>query len=347
MLAVMPPLPLLPMPSPRRPRLVILDGHTTNPGDLSWEPLERLGELSVHPRSAPELVSERIATADVVLTNKTPLPAAVLAAGRRLRGIAVLATGFDVVDVAAARQAGVPVCNVPEYGTSSVAQAVFALLLELTNRTGQHSDDVRRGRWSAGPDFCFWNGTLQELAGLRLGLVGRGRIARAVARIGEAFGMEVRMIGRPQAGAAAELDALLADSDVVSLHCPLTPDSRGLIDASRLARMKPGALLINTARGALVVEDDLAAALHSGQLGGAALDVLSVEPPPPDHPLLQAPNCLITPHIAWASLQARRRLIAVTAANVAALLRGEPQHLVNGPLAPGLLRNLDAPADGG
>ncbi|MEB3332268.1 MAG: D-2-hydroxyacid dehydrogenase [Synechococcaceae cyanobacterium] len=324
------------MPAPRRPRLVILDGHTTNPGDLSWEPLQRLGELSVHARSAPEQVAERIADADVVLTNKTPLPAVLLASARRLRGIAVLATGFDVVDVAAARQAGLPVCNVPEYGTSSVAQAVFALLLELTNHTGHHSDAVRRGRWSAGPDFCFWDGTLQELAGLRLGLVGRGRIARAVARIGEAFGMEVRMIGRPQAGAdgeaAAELDGLLAGSDVVSLHCPLTAETRGLIDAARLARMKPGALLINTARGALVVEADLAAALHAGQLGGAALDVLSVEPPPLDHPLLQAPNCLITPHIAWASLQARRRLIAVTAANVEALLRGEPQHLVNGPL---------------
>lgn len=287
-------------------------------------------------------MAERIADADVVLTNKTPLTAALLAAAPRLRGIAVLATGFDVVDVAAARQAGLPVSNVPEYGTASVAQAVFALLLELTNRTGQQAAGVRQGRWSAGPDFCYWDGTLRELAGLRLGLVGRGRIARAVARIGDAFGMEVRLIGRPLAGADHELDALLAWSDVVSLHCPLTPATRGLIDAPRLARMKRGALLINTARGALVCDEDLAVALRSGQIGGAALDVLSVEPPPADHPLLQAPNCLITPHIAWASLEARRRLIAVTADNVEALLRGEPRHLVNGPL-----RDPDGPAAGG
>ncbi|MEB3166289.1 MAG: D-2-hydroxyacid dehydrogenase [Cyanobacteriota bacterium] len=315
------------MTPPLRPRLVVLDGATTNPGDLSWESLERLGDLTVHARTPAELLAERIAGADVVITNKCRLDAAAIAAAPALRGIAVLATGHDVVDGAAARARGLPVCNVPEYGTAAVAQAVFALLLELTNRTGHHAEAVRQGRWTSCPDFCFWDGTLMELAGRRLAVVGPGRIGRAVGRIAEAFGMEVRFHGR---GAdAAALDALLASSDVVSLHCPLTPASRGLIDAARLGRMKPGALLINTARGPLVNEADLAAALHSGRIGGAGLDVLCVEPPTPDNPLLQAPNCLITPHIAWAAREARARLIEATAANVEALLAGQPRHVVN------------------
>jgi glycerate dehydrogenase len=287
-------------------------------------------------------VAGRIALADVVVTNKTRLGASELAAAPALRGICMLSTGHDVVDGAAAAARGVPLCNVPEYGTASVAQAVFALLLELTNRTGQHSEQVRQGAWSASPDFCFWEGNLTELAGLRLGVVGLGRIGLAVAAIARAFGMEVLAHRRDSAAGVrsesssglevpvVDLPTLLADSDVVSLHCPLTPQTRGLIDAERIALMKPGALLINTGRGALVNETDLAAALHSGLLGGAGLDVLSLEPPAPTNPLLQAPNCVITPHIAWATRSARGRLIAAVAANGEALLAGAPINVVNG-----------------
>lgn len=312
-----------------RPRLVVLDGHTCNPGDLSWAPLEALGELTVHARSAPEQVSERIARASVVLTNKTRLSAELLEQAPGLRGIAVLATGHDIVDGAAARRLGIPVCNVPEYGTASVAQAVFALLLELTNHTGSLAAGVRDGRWSECPDFCYWDAPLQELAGLTFGIVGHGRIGAAVARIARAFGMEVLSHRRTPGPGNVDLDTLLATSDVVSLHCPLTPETRGLINAERLARMKPGAILINTGRGPLIDEAALAEALASGHLGGAGLDVLSVEPPAADHPLLRAPNCLITPHVAWASRAARERLITATAANVAALLKGQAIHVVN------------------
>lgn len=312
-----------------RPRLVVLDGHTSNPGDLSWAPLEALGELTVHARTAPEQVAARIAAADVVLTNKTRLSADQLAQAPQLRGIAVLATGHDIVDAAAAGRRGLPVCNVPEYGTASVAQAVFALLLELSNHTGSLAAGVRQGRWSACPDFCYWDAPLLELAGLRFGIVGHGRIGAAVARIARAFGMEVLSHRRNPGPEDIDLDTLLAASDVVSLHCPLTPQTRGLINADRLARMKPGALLINTGRGPLIDEEALTAALASGRLGGAGLDVLSVEPPAADHPLLRAPNCLITPHVAWASRAARERLIAASAANVAAILAGRPIHVVN------------------
>lgn len=319
-------------------RLVVLDAFTTNPGDLSWAPLAALGELQLYERTPPGQVAERIAQADVVITNKTRLDADLIAAAPRLRGLAMLSTGFDVVDGAAARRRGLPLCNVPEYGTASVAQAVFALLLELTNHTGALAAGVRAGRWSSAPDFCYWEAPLVELAGLTLGVVGLGRIGLAVARIGAAFGMEI--LGHRRSAAAlapqsppirlVDLDTLLAASDVVSLHCPLNDDSRGLIDARRLAAMKPGARLINTGRGALVQEADLAHALVSGHLAGAGLDVLSVEPPAADHPLLTAPNCLITPHVAWATRQARQRLIDAVAANVAAILAGAPQNVVNG-----------------
>ena len=311
------------------PRLVVLDGYTSNPGDLDWEPLARLGQLTVHDRTPPELVASRIAQADLVLTNKTRIGAADLEAAPALRGLCMLSTGHDVVDGAAAAARGLPLCNVPEYGTMSVAQAVFALLLELTNHTGALAASVRQGRWSAGPDFCYWDQPLVELAGQTLGVVGMGRIGAAVSRIAEAFGMRVLSHRRTPDPASVHLDQLLQESDVVSLHCPLTAETHGLIDAERLQRMKPGALLINTGRGALINEADLAAALATGQLGGAGLDVLSLEPPRPDHPLLSAPNCLITPHVAWATQAARRRLIAVSAGNVAALLAGRPLHVVN------------------
>lgn len=314
------------------PSLVVLDGHTTNPGDLSWEPLERLGALQVHPRTPASLVAARMAGATVVITNKTPLGEAEFAAAPLLKGVAMLSTGHDVVDGLAAAARGLPLCQVPEYATASVAQAVFALILELTNRTGSHNTGVHQGRWSHAEDFCYWDGPLRELAGQILGVVGMGRIGAAVARIAEAFGMEVLIHRRTPGPGTTDLASLLARSDVVSLHCPLTAETRQLINAERLALMKPTALLINTGRGALINETDLAAALMQGRLGGAGLDVLTLEPPPATNPLLHAPHCVITPHIAWATKAARQRLIAEVAANVAAILAERPRHVVNQPL---------------
>jgi len=314
--------------------IVVLDGYTTNPGDLSWEPLSVLAPCTVWDRTAPAEVIARLADAEIVLTNKTPLAAETLAALPKLRLISVLATGVNVVDVAAAKAQGITVCNVPAYSTPGVAQAVFALLLELTNRTGHHSDSVHAGRWSAGPDFSYWDGTLVELAGLTLGVVGYGAIGSAVAAVGRAFGMQILGNRRsaqgpiPEGGEFVTLDRLFQESDVVTLHCPLTPQTAGLVDAARLAQMKPTAYLINTARGPLVQESPLLDALQAGRLAGAGLDVLSVEPPAPDHPLLRAPNCVITPHIAWATRAARQRLIAQSAANIAAFLAGAPVNVV-------------------
>ena len=313
------------------PRIVVLDGYTANPGDLSWDSLRALGDLVVHDRTAPADVVARARHADVVLTNKTVLTSEMLSSLPELKLVCVLATGFNVVDVAAARARGVPVCNVPEYSTPNVAQAVFALILELTNRTGHHDATVHAGRWAACPDFCYWDGELVELAGRTMGIVGYGRIGRAVADVARAFGMKVLFHRRSPDGdpACVEIDRLFAESDVVSLHCPLTPDTNRLVDARRIALMKPTAYLVNTARGALVDEADLAAALAAGRIAGAGLDVLSVEPPSPANPLLSAPRCVITPHIAWATHDARRRLLDTTAGNVAAFLAGNPRHVVN------------------
>jgi glycerate dehydrogenase len=315
---------------------VILDGHTANPGDLSWSQIEEIGPVTVYPRTAAADVVARARDADVVLTNKTAISREAIAALPRLKCIGVLATGYNIVDVEAAKERGIPVCNVPEYSTPNVAQAVFALLLELTNHTGHHAQTVRAGRWSACEDFCYWDGELVELAGLTLGLVGYGRIGRSVAAVGRAFGMRVLAHRRSSAAAAGDdavtivdLPTLLRESDVVSLHCPLTPDTRGLINAKTIGLMKPTAFLINTSRGPLVNEADLAAALDQGRIAGAGLDVLSVEPPPASNPLLTARNCIITPHIAWATPNARRRLIEVTAANLRAFVAGRPQHVVN------------------
>jgi len=310
--------------------IVILDGLTTNPGDLSWAPVERLGTLVVHDRTDPAEVVARAVDADAVLTNKTVLGAAEFAALPRLRYVGVLATGVNVVDVAAARERGVVVCNVPEYSTPNVVQATFALLLELTNRVGHHDATVHAGRWSACPDFCYWDGDLVELAGLTLGIVGYGRIGRGVAEVGRAFGMRILHHGRSASAdpERADLDTLLRQSDVVSLHCPLTPENRGFVDARRLALMKPTAFLLNTSRGLLVNEADLAAALAAGTIAGAGLDVLSVEPPSAANPLLTAPHCVITPHVAWATRNARVRLVDVAAANLAAFVAGRPQNVV-------------------
>lgn len=315
------------------PFLVVLDGRTLNPGDNPWDALASFGSLTVHDRTPPGEIVARARGAAIVLTNKTSLPAAVIDALPDLRFISVLATGYNVVDVAAARRRGIPVSNVPTYGTSTVAQHVFALILELCHHVGRHAGSVRAGDWSASPDFCYWKSPLLELEGRTLGLVGRGRIANRVAGIARAFGLNVRFascsVPAGDGRDLAPLDELFATADIVSLHCALTPASAGLVNAARLACMKPGALLINTARGALIEEAALRDSLAAGHLAGAALDVLSVEPPPTDHPLLSSPRCLITPHMAWSGLDARKRLMETTVANVRAFLSGQPINVVN------------------
>ncbi len=311
--------------------IVILDGHTLNPGDLSWDAVHALGPCTIHDRTAPAEIVPRAREATVLLTNKCPLRADTLAQLPQLRYIGVLATGHNVVDSAAARARGIPVSNVPTYGTRSVAQHTFALILEFTNRAGHHAGTVAAGRWSRSPDWCYWDHPLVELDGLTLGIVGWGRIGRAVADLGRAFGMRIIAHSRRPAPDVenVSLDDLFRRSDVVSLHCPLTPETQGLVNAARLALMQPTALLVNTSRGPLIVDADLRAALAAGRLAGAALDVLSVEPPPADHPLLDAPHTLITPHLAWATRAARARLLQVAADNVRAFLAGAPQHVVN------------------
>ena len=320
-----------PNPLPRSDTaIVILDGFTANPGDISWAAIEALGNCKIYDRTGEADVVARAADADIVLTNKTLITQKSLAALPRLRYIGVLATGYNTVDVQAAQQRGILVCNVPEYSTPNVTQAVFALLLELTNRTGHHSQTVHEGRWSVSPDFCYWDGELVELAGRTLGIVGYGRIGKAVAAVGRAFGMQILAHRRtasedPQ---FVSLDRLLCESDVVSLHCPLVPDTKELINAARLAQMKPSAFLINTARGALIHEPDLAAALNAERIAGAGLDVLSVEPPLASNPLLSARNCVLTPHVAWATRNARLRLLEVTAANIRSYLLNRPQNVI-------------------
>ena len=322
------------MPTTHRPRIVVLDGHTLNPGDLDWHAIAALGELTVHPRSDDAEIVARAAGAEILLTNKTQITGQTIAALPALRFIGVLATGTNVVDTAAAKARGIPVCNVPGYGTASVAQHVFALLLELTQRTGHHAQTVSEGRWSACPDFCYWDFPLVELAGRTLGIIGYGSIGEAVARIGLAFGMKIiASARRPRSAEGVEFvstEEIFRRADVVTLHCPLTDETRGIVNAARIATMKPGAFLINTGRGPLIVEQDLADALNAGRLAGAALDVLSAEPPAPDNPLFSAKNCIITPHIAWATHSSRARLMDVVVENVRAFLAGHPQNVVNG-----------------
>jgi glycerate dehydrogenase len=316
-------------------RIVILDGYTTNPGDLDWGQVAALGELAVHDRTPDEEVIARAAGAEAVLTNKTPLTAATLAALPGLRYVGVLATGVNVVDLAAAAAAGITVTNVPGYSTPGVAQAVFALLLELTNQTGSLSASARAGRWQACDDFCYWDGELVELDGLTLGIVGYGAIGRRVAGIARALGMRVVATSRSRAVGTSDegveflsLDDVFRTADAISLHCPLVPETKQLVNAARLATTKPSAYLVNTARGGLVDEQALADALTAGQIAGAGLDVLTQEPPHAGSPLLTAPNCVITPHVAWATRKARARLIAAAAANLAAFVQGRPQNVV-------------------
>jgi glycerate dehydrogenase len=316
--------------------LVILDGHTVNPGDLAWDAFHDLGHCVIHDRTAPGEVVTRAAEAEIVLTNKTVLSAEIINRLPKLRYLGVLATGYNVVDVAAARARGVTVANIPGYSTRSVAQHALALILELTNHVGHYAPQVTQGEWSRARDFCYWDPDqpLLELDGLTLGIVGYGAIGQCLAESARALGMKI-IAGtrRPREAAPGvtflSIDELLKQCDIVSLHCPLTDETRSLINARTLALMKPAALLINTARGPLIDEPALATALHENRIAGAGLDVLSAEPPPADHPLLTAPRCLVTPHQSWASRAARTRLIDIAAANVRAFLAGKPVNIVN------------------
>ena len=318
----------------KRPCLVILDAFTANPGDLSWAPMEALADCIAYDRTAPSDVLARIGNADAVMLNKAVLDAHTIAHAPHLKYVGILATGWNTIDLAAAKQRGLVVTNVPGYSTASVAQQAFALLLELTNQVALHSGDARSGGWPKNPDYCYRLSPLIELAGLTLGIVGFGQIGQAAARIGQAFGMRVLANRRdhaqppPEGVEYADLDRIFSESDVVSLHCPLSPATAGLVNAKRLAQMKPTAFLINTSRGPLVVEQDLADALRAGRLAGAGVDVLSTEPPAPGNPLLSAPRCFVTPHVAWATDAARQRLIDIAAENLRAYLAGRPVHQI-------------------
>ena len=327
-------------------KIVVLDGYTMNPGDLSWEPLESLGECTVHDRTPPQAVLERARGAAIVLANKVPFDAERIAKLPDLKYLGVLATGYNIIDTAAARERGIVVTNVPAYATRSVAQLVFALVLELAHHAGDHSRGVRDGRWTRSPDFCYWDWPLVELQGLVMGIVGFGQTGQAVADLARAFGMRVLVHTRspcsreclslqgsprpPHEGVRfVDLETVFRESDVLTLHCPLTPQTEGLVSAKRLALMKPTAFLINTSRGPVVSERDLADALNSGRIAGAGLDVLSTEPPKADNPLLAAKNCILTPHIAWATRAARARLMKTVVENVRAFLAGQPQNVVS------------------
>jgi glycerate dehydrogenase len=311
-------------------KIVILDGYTENPGDLSWAGFEAFGDATVYDRTPADQIIPRIGDAEVVYTNKTPITAETLSACKGVKFIGVLATGFNVVDVNAARARGIPVSNIPTYGTTAVAQMVFALLLELCHHVGAHSKAVFEGRWSSCPDFCFWDYPLMELSGKTMGIIGYGRIGRATAAIARAFGMDVVAYDtQVKADEIVPLDELLRRSDVISLHCPLFPETQGIIGRANLAKCKRGALLINTSRGPLVVEEDLKEALESGQLAGAAVDVVSTEPIRPDNVLLKAPNLIITPHIAWAPKESRQRLMDIAVDNLRSYAKGAPINVVN------------------
>jgi len=315
-------------------KIVVLDGYTLNPGDLNWDELKSLGESEIYDRTPANEVVKRAAEAEIVLTNKAIVSREHIQALPSLKYIGVLATGYNIVDVAAARERNIPVANVPTYGTRSVAQHTFALLFELTQHAGHHAQTVRDSRWTKSPDFCYWDYPLVELEGLTMGIVGFGRIGRAVADLALAFGMKVLVTSAtpkqvPAGVQFVDLETLLRQSDVVSLHCPLTPQTKNFVNRERLLLMKPTAFLLNTSRGPLIDEAALADALNSGRIAGAGLDVLSVEPPPGGNPLLQARNCLITPHIAWATRSARLRLMQAAVANIRAFLAGKPQNIVN------------------
>lgn len=313
--------------------IVVLDAYTLNPGDLTWDELISLGNCRIYDRTEPDKIIERAMDAEIVLTNKTVLSKEVLAALPNVQYIGLLSTGANVVDLAYAKERNIPVCNVPAYGTASVAQMTFALLLELVSRVGDHSVSVSQGEWSASSDFCYWNAPLVELSGKTIGLIGLGNIGMQVARIAHAFDMQViayRKKQDPVAGISyCDLDTLFETSDVISLHCPLSDETKEIINAVSIQKMKPSAFLINTGRGPLVDEQALADALNEGRLAGAGLDVLCQEPPTNGSLLIGAKNCYITPHIAWATRAARERLYHVVVDNVRAFMAGKPNHVVN------------------
>ena len=313
-------------------KIIVLDGYGLNPGDLSWSGMEALGELTVYDRTSPSELLERSADAEVLITNKTLITAEDMSALPQLKYIGVLATGYNVVDIDAAKSHGIVVTNIPAYSTSSVAQMVFAHLLNITQRVGYYADENKQGRWTKSADFCYWDTPLMELDGKKMGIVGFGNIGQATARIAQAFGMEVCVVtSKEQSSLPAgmkkmELDELFTSCDVVSLHCPLTPTTKEMVNANRLKLMKPQAILINTGRGPLINEQDLADALNEDRIAGAGLDVLSVEPSQEDNPLLSAKNCFITPHIAWATKEARIRLMNIAVENLKAYQEG---HIIN------------------
>lgn len=319
-----------------RMKIVVLDGYTLNPGDISWEGLEALGEVTVYDRTKPEEVVERIGDAEVVYTNKTPITRETLDQCENIRFIGVLATGYNIIDIEAAKEKGIPVSNIPTYGTAAVSQFAIALLLELCHHIGEHSDAVKNGEWTSNPDWCFWKYPLVELAGKTMGIVGFGRIGQDTGKIAQALGMKVLAFDaykRPELESEtcryADLDTLLAESDVISLHCPLFPDTEGIINKDTIAKMKTGVMIINDSRGPLIVEEDLRDALNSGKVAGAALDVVSTEPIKMDNPLLSAKNVILTPHIAWAPKESRQRLMDIAVENLQCFVDGAPQNVVN------------------
>ena len=319
-------------------KIVVLDGFTENPGDISWAPLEALGDVTVYDRTAlteSPLIAERIGDAEIAVTNKTPLTRAVIDACPNLRAIAVLATGYNVVDTAYAREKDIPVMNVPVYGTDNVAQYAIALLLEACSQVGHHDRSVHEGEWTRSIDFCYWQKPLIEVRGKTAGIIGFGRIGQAVARILSAMNVRVLAYSRSERAegrALADyvpLDTLFQKSDFIFLHCPLTPETDGIINAANIAKMKDGVIIVNNGRGQLIVEEDLAAALTRGKVAYAAVDVASSEPIAAENPLLHAPNCIITPHISWATKEARERIMQMTADNVRAFMEGKPTNVVN------------------
>lgn len=316
-------------------KIVVLDGYTLNPGDLTWRGLEELGELVVYDRTPENMVAERIGDAEVVFTNKTPITRESIEK-TNIKFIGVLATGFNIVDISAARERGIPVSNVPAYSTDSVAQMVFAHILEICQHVASHSRAVMEGEWENSPDFCFWKHPLIELSGKTIGIIGYGRIGQKTAAIARAFGMKVlATANHPKRELENEgmkyvnLDELLSNSDIISLHCPLTEETKGIINRSTIGKMKDGVIIINTSRGPLIVEEDLAEALNNGKVYAAGVDVVSAEPIRGDNPLLKAKNIFITPHIAWAPIEARIRLMDITVENLKAFLRGKPVNVVN------------------
>jgi glycerate dehydrogenase len=317
-------------------KIVVLDGYTLNPGDLKWDGLKKLGEVTVYDRTPVEKVVERAAGAEIIFTNKTPVNEAAINHLSSLKFIGVLATGYNIVNTDAAKSKGIIVANVPGYGTTSVVQMTFALLLELCLHVQHHSDTVMEGKWARSADWCYWDYPLVELSGKTMGIIGYGRIGQQVSDVATAFGMNIVGTSRTQSDQShrknfkwSTVPQLLEQSDVVSIHCPLFSDTQGLINRDNLKRMKSSAFLLNTSRGPIVVDQDLADALNNDVIAGAGIDVLSAEPPSKDNPLFRAKNCIITPHIAWATKEARERLMDITEKNLAAFLKGEPVNVVN------------------